>query len=88
MSADGIAAPMDADRSTESANNSSPLELQLTDPNGHPTQCSSTNHRARADVQVRIHQEGAKLGLDLLVDATGARRAPAAGVQRNGTSAA
>ena len=71
MSADGIAAPMDADRSTEIANNSSQLELQLTDPNWHPIQSSKQNYRARPDGQTGIQQEGAQPGLDLLLDAKG-----------------
>ena len=73
MSADGVAAPMDAGRSTEIADNSSPLELQLTDPNGHPTQSSKRNYRARPDGQTGIQQQGAQPGLDLLMDSKGGR---------------
>ena len=67
------AAAVGAERSAGTTSDAAPPELQLTDPDAHPTQASSPNYCARSDGQTRIHQEGVKPGLDLLLVAMGGR---------------
>ena len=71
MSDAGIGAPTDAGRSTEFANNSSPVELRLTDLDAPPKLLSGPIYHARADGEVRIQQQGAQPAFDLLLDAKG-----------------
>ena len=82
------AAAVGAERSAGTTSDAARLEQRRAEPIWSTTRRSAHHHLRAADAYDGMLQEGAKVGFDLLEDATGPRRAMAVDVHCNGTWAA